>query len=142
MYRIDQPEMSDEGRERAVEVRLQRQSLLTRRLPPAPNVDIVLSEAVLLQPVCDRFVMVGQLRHLTEVADLPNVSVRVLPLAAGPHHGTVAGGFVLLDFPSGNRNTPEPSIVYSESLTGALYLDRAAEYAAYEKVWASLSPMP
>ncbi|GAB3977051.1 helix-turn-helix transcriptional regulator [Plantactinospora veratri] len=139
MYGIDQPEMSDEDRERAVEVRLQRQSLLTRRLPPAPNVEMVLSEAVLLQPVGDRSVMVEQLQHMIEVADLPNVSVRVLPLAAGPHHGTVAGEFVLLDFPSGNRNTPEPPIVYSESLTGALYLDRAAEYAAYEKVWASLS---
>ncbi|AVT29333.1 transcriptional regulator [Plantactinospora sp. BC1] len=139
MYGIDQPEMSDEDRERAVEVRLQRQSLLTRRLPPAPNVEMVLSEAVLLQPVGDRSLMVEQLQHMIEVADLPNVSVRVLPLAAGPHHGTVAGEFVLLDFPSGNRNTPEPPIVYSESLTGALYLDRAAEYAAYEKVWASLS---
>ncbi|MEN3608877.1 helix-turn-helix transcriptional regulator [Plantactinospora sp. ZYX-F-223] len=138
MYRIDQPEMSDEDRERAVEVRLQRQSLLSRRLPPAPLVEIVLAEAVLLQPVGDLFVMVEQLQHLLQVAALPNVCVRVLPLAAGPHHGTVAGEFVLLDFPTGSRNTPEPPIVYSESLTGALYLDREPEYAAYEKVWASI----
>ncbi|MFY1691932.1 helix-turn-helix domain-containing protein [Plantactinospora sp. WMMB782] len=141
MYRTDQPEMDEDGRERAVEARLQRQSLLTRRLPQAPIVEIVLSEAALLRPVCDRQVMIGQLEHLLTVSTLPNVVIRVLPLAAGQHRGALAGSFIILDFPAGNRNTPEPPIVYCESLTGALYLDRPAEYAAYEKVWASLDAL-
>ncbi|MBF9127687.1 helix-turn-helix domain-containing protein [Plantactinospora sp. S1510] len=141
MYRTDQPEMDEDSRERAIGARLQRQSLLTRRLPPAPSVEIVLSEAALLRPVCDRQVMIGQLEHLLAVSALPNVVIRVLPLAAGQHRGSLAGSFIILDFPAGNRNTPEPPIVYCESLTGALYLDRPAEYAAYEKVWASLDAL-
>lgn len=138
IYRIDQPDLSEDERERAVELRLQRQSLLTRRLPRAPQVQVVLCESVLLRPVGHSTTMAEQLRHLLEVNGQSNVSIRVLPLAAGPHHGTVAGEFALLDFPLGNRSTPDPSVIYSESITGALYLDRPCEFAAYEKVWSSL----
>jgi transcriptional regulator with XRE-family HTH domain len=141
IYRLDRPQASDAERERAVEVRLQRQSVLTRRLPAPPRLEVVLSEAVLLRVVADKPTMVEQLRHLLEVTELPNVSIRVLPLAAGPHRGAVAEAFVMLDFPIGNRNTPEPPIVYSESWTGALYLDRPDEVAAYQNIWTSLEKL-
>ncbi|MFG3682644.1 helix-turn-helix domain-containing protein [Micromonospora chalcea] len=129
--------LSMEERERAVEVRMQRQALLTRRLPTPPRLEAVLSEAVLRRPVGSVSVMVEQLSCLLGTADLPNVSVRVVPLAAGPHPGAVAGSFVILDFPAtkGGRAAPEPSVVYSESLTGALYLDKPDELAAYENTW-------
>ncbi|MEO3748554.1 DUF5753 domain-containing protein, partial [Plantactinospora sp. B5E13] len=132
-------EVSYEERERLVELRLQRQSLLTRRLPPAPRLEVVIHEAALLRIVGSRAVMADQLRHLTEVGTLPNISIRVLPLSAGLHYGAVAGTFVMLNFPAGNRSTPEPPIIYCESLTGALYLDRPSELAAYETVWAGLN---
>ncbi|MEH1014530.1 Scr1 family TA system antitoxin-like transcriptional regulator [Micromonospora sp. CPCC 206060] len=32
----------------------------------------------------------------------------------------------------------EPTTVYSESITGALYLDRPAEVTTYERVWRGL----
>ena len=129
--------LSMEERERAVEVRMQRQALLTRRLPTPPRLEAVLSEAVLRRPVSGMSVMVDQLSHLLGTAELPNVSVRVVPLSAGPHPGAVAGSFVILDFPAtkGGRAAPEPSVVYSESLTGALYLDKPDELAAYENTW-------
>jgi transcriptional regulator with XRE-family HTH domain len=134
--------MSDDDRERAVEVRLQRQGVLTRRLPPAPELDVVLSEAVLRRTIGDRKAMVEQLEHLVAVGKLTNVAVRVLPLAAGPHRGAVAGTFYILDFPPGNGRGPiEPSTVYRESLTGALYLDRPEELAAYRDVWTSLDAL-
>ncbi|WP_406045092.1 helix-turn-helix domain-containing protein [Micromonospora sp. NBC_00898] len=137
IYRLDRPKSSEEHRERAVEVRLQRQSLLTRRLPAAPQVKQILSEAVLRRAVGRPEVMTTQLRRLLEVSDLANVSVRVLPLSAGPPPGAVAGSFVILDFPAskGGRAAPEPSVVYSESLTGALYLDKPDELRAYEDAW-------
>ncbi|MFI7433185.1 Scr1 family TA system antitoxin-like transcriptional regulator [Micromonospora haikouensis] len=138
IYRIDQPDMSEDDRERAVELRLQRQALLTRRLPKAPQVQVVLCESVLLRPVESPATMAQQLGQLLQLSTLPHVSLRVLPLAVGPHRGAVGGEFVLLDFPLGNRSTPDPSVVYSESWTGALYLDRPSEFAAYEKAWASL----
>ncbi|MFD6663884.1 helix-turn-helix domain-containing protein [Micromonospora chalcea] len=129
--------LSMEERERAVEVRMQRQALLTRRLPTPPRLEAALSEAVLRRPVGGASVMANQLSHLLETSELPNVSVRVVPLAAGPHPGAVAGSFVILDFPAtkGGRAAPEPSVVYSESLTGALYLDKPDELAAYESTW-------
>ncbi|SBT44565.1 helix-turn-helix domain-containing protein [Micromonospora narathiwatensis] len=135
------PDLPDEERERLVEVRLQRQGLLLRRLPPPPRFDVMLSEAVLLRVVGGPATMAEQLRHLVEVSRLPHVSIRVVPLAAGPHVGAVAGAFVLLDFLPTNRVEPEPSVVYSESLTGALYLDRKEEIAAYERVWVSLDSL-
>ncbi|MBQ1047083.1 helix-turn-helix domain-containing protein [Micromonospora sp. C51] len=135
--------MSDEERERAVEVRLQRQALLTRRLPAAPRLESILSEAVLRRSVGGPAVMGGQLDHLIRLSGLPNVSVRVLPLVAGPQPGAVAGTFMVLDFPptKGGRAAPEPSVVYSESLTGALYLDKPDELAAYERVWRGLDAL-
>ncbi|MCZ7437730.1 helix-turn-helix transcriptional regulator [Micromonospora sp. WMMC241] len=130
--------MSEDERERLVEVRLQRQALLERRLPPAPKFQAVLSEAVLLRTVGTSSTMAEQLRHLLDVGRLPHVSIRVLPLTAGLHFGAVAGPFVMLEFPLRNRVEPDPSVIYSESLTGALYLDRKDEVAVYEEVWASL----
>ncbi|GIJ27425.1 transcriptional regulator [Micromonospora qiuiae] len=133
--------MSADERDRLVEVRLRRQTLLERRLPPAPKFEAVLSEAALIRVVGDPATMAGQLRHLLDLDRLPHVVIRVLPLSAGLHFGAVAGAFVMLDFPLRNRVEPEPSVVYSESLTGALYLDRKDEIAIYEEVWASLTSL-
>jgi transcriptional regulator with XRE-family HTH domain len=133
--------MGDDELEQFIKVRLQRQSLLRRRLPKPPELKSVLAEAVLIRPVSGSAVMAEQLNHLLGLAELPNVSIRVLPLAAGPQYGALAGTFMMLDFPLGNRIEPEPSVVYSESLTGALYLDRPQELAAYENVWSSLDAL-
>ncbi|MEV6368170.1 helix-turn-helix transcriptional regulator [Micromonospora musae] len=143
IYRLDRPQASEEDRERAVEVRLQRQALLTRRLPAAPKVVQVLSEGVLRRSIGGLGAMQAQLDHLFKLSDLPNVTIRVLPLAAGPQPGAVAGSFVILDFPlsKGGRAAPEPSVVYSESLTGALYLDKVDELQAYQKVWNGLEAL-
>ena len=84
--------------------------------------------------------MTDQFRSLLRVGRLPNVSIRVLPLRAGLHRGATAGGsFTILDFPDlGNARGAEPSTVYSDGLTGALYLDKPAEVAAYGNLWASI----
>ncbi|MEU7750424.1 helix-turn-helix transcriptional regulator [Micromonospora sp. NPDC049171] len=130
-----------EERERLVEARLRRQGLLRRRLPRPPRFEVILCEAVLLREVGGAATMAEQLRHLAEASRLPHVSIRVLPLAAGAHDGVLAGSFVLLDFPLGLRVDPDPPVVYQESLTGALYLDRPAEVTAYEQVWAGLDAL-
>ncbi|WP_326560747.1 helix-turn-helix domain-containing protein [Micromonospora sp. NBC_01796] len=140
LFRLDRPTMSDEEQERLAEVRLQRQALLTRRLPKPPRLEVVLSEAVLRRGVGGTAVMAGQLRRLLEIADLPNVLLRVLPFAAGAHAGAVAGTFVILDFPpEKGRAVPEPSVVYSEALTGSLYLDKPDELTAYQDTWNGLA---
>lgn len=135
------PDMAAETREHQIEVRLRRQTLLQRRLPPPPQLDVMLSEAALLRVVGDPTTMAEQLRHLLDMIRLPNVSIRILPLAADLHVGAIAGSFVMLDFPPGHRGEPEPSVVYRELLTGALYLDRKEELAAFERVWSSLNTL-
>ncbi|BCL17353.1 helix-turn-helix domain-containing protein [Micromonospora sagamiensis] len=135
------PELTDDDRDRLVAARLDRQNLLRRRLPPPPRLDVVLSEAVLLRVAGGPATMAAQLRHLREVTALPHVSVRVLPLAAGLPDGAEAGSFTLLEFPFVSRAVPEVPVVYQESVAGALYLDRPAELAAYERVWASLDSL-
>ncbi|WBB79568.1 helix-turn-helix transcriptional regulator [Micromonospora sp. WMMD882] len=142
LFRRKNPHLSAAEREKMVEVRLHRQHVLVRRLPAAPALRVVLSEAVLRRGIPDRLAMVGQLRHLLSVAALPNVSVRVLPFSAGPPLASETGSFVLLDFPRPlGRAATEPTTVYLENITGALYLDRPTEVAAYEHVWRDLETL-
>jgi hypothetical protein len=120
----------------AVAVRLQRQALLTRTAGPA--VEVILDEGVLRRGTGDRFGMREQLALLVNVTTRPHVCVRVVPFLAGPHPAAASGQFTILEFPDTDAPLPEPTTVYCETLTGALYLDRAAEVAAYESAWADL----
>jgi transcriptional regulator with XRE-family HTH domain len=135
LWEANKPGGDPSERDRLVAARSQRQRLLSRQLPPPPHLDIILNEAVLRRPIRDREAMAGQLHHILDVGGQSHVTVRVLPFAAGPHQAMVAGTFVILDFPD-NR---EPTTIYSESLTGALYLDRPAEVDAYNDVWDRLA---
>jgi transcriptional regulator with XRE-family HTH domain len=136
-HRIFSREMSQAERDRAVEVRLGRQAILGRQRPPAPRLDVVLDEAVLRRAAGAGAVMAEQLRHIVAVSRQPNVSVRVLPFTAGRHRAERANGsFTILEFPEqGARRQAEPTIVYSEGLTGALYLEKPHEVEAYAGVW-------
>ncbi|MEU6845131.1 helix-turn-helix transcriptional regulator [Streptomyces sp. NPDC046716] len=113
--------------ERHVALRMQRQALLTRE--DAPRLWMVMDETALLRPVGDAAVMRGQIDRLLEVTDLPNVTLQVAQFSSGPHPGTY-GPFVLFRFA-----VPElPDMVYSEYLTGAVYLDARPEVATHLEV--------
>lgn len=134
------PGITDAEVDQAVALRLERQEkLLARRQPVPPRLDVILDEAVLRRPIKDGEGMRKQLTHLASVAKRnTTVSVRILPSAVGPHRASVAGAFVILDFPAEGARQPEPSTVYSESLTGALYLEVPDEVEAYRGVWTEL----
>lgn len=123
--------------ERRVALRMQRQKILTRREPKAPDLDIILSESALLRGF-DRAVMIDQLSCLNALSELPNVSIRVLPLKAGFHRG-FHGPFVILGFPvETTAREPQPTTIYQEGPTGALYLDKPQEAEVYEAIWTDL----
>jgi transcriptional regulator with XRE-family HTH domain len=124
---------SAEEIERRVSLRLQRQQVLTR--PDAtPRVWAVIDESALRRPLGGRDVMRAQLAHLVEVAELPQVTLQVMPFDRGGH-SAAGGSFSILRFAE-----PElPDIVYIEQLTGALYLDRLEEADHYREVMNSLS---
>jgi DNA-binding XRE family transcriptional regulator len=124
--------------ESGVAVRLERQNLLTRRKPKSPTLDVIIDEGVLRRTISDTLGMQKQLAHLVNVSTQSNVSVRVLPLAAGPHIASSAGSFTILDFPAVGTASPEPTTIYSENLTGALYLDKPREVETYNYIWVEL----
>jgi transcriptional regulator with XRE-family HTH domain len=111
--------------ERRVALRLERQKHLLG--DHAPEFHIVLDEAALHRPYGDREVMRGQLRHLIEVSERPNVRLQVMPFAFGGHSGE-SGAFTLLSFPESDLS----DVVYLEQLTSALYLDKREDVAQYE----------
>ena len=105
-----------------------------RFLDCVDGLDVV---AVRLLGIVARGTVVCRFR-LVDVGEWPHVSIRVLPFSAGMHRATVVGRFVVFDFPADGRREPEPSIVYCESLTGALYLDKEHEAETFKAVWKSI----
>jgi transcriptional regulator with XRE-family HTH domain len=118
------PGATAEETERRVALRLARQELLRR--PAPPEYWVVLDETVLRRPAGSRDVMRGQLAALIDAAEVPAVTIQVIPFAAG-WHPALYGMFWMFRFPDQEM----PDIVYSEGLTGAYYLNKPAETAVY-----------
>ncbi len=124
--------------ERRVALRLERQRHLFAA--DAPEFHIVLDEAALRRPYGDREVMRGQLQHLIDVSERPNVRLQVMPFSFGGHSGE-SGAFTILSFPDADLS----DVVYLEQLTSALYLDKREDVAQYEQALKELqqdSPGP
>ena len=113
--------------ERWVRLRMRRQALLSR--PDPPNVWSVMDEAVLRRPVGGAAVMRAQYRHLIEVAELPHVTLQVIPFARGAHAGE-SGSFTVLRF----EEPDLPDVVYLEQLTNAVYLEQRSDVELYLEV--------
>jgi transcriptional regulator with XRE-family HTH domain len=140
VHRIYDPSRTDEGIGRWVGVRLGRQALLTRTRPAPPTFDVLINEAALRRPMVNRAAMADQLRHITEVARLPNVTIRVLPFQAGTQLVTMTPAFAIMEFAGevGALREPEPPIVSFDTLTGTMFLDKPDDVAAYDRAWAKL----
>ena len=61
---------------------------------------MIIDEGVLRRAIPDTLGMQKQLAHLVNVSTRPNISVRVLPFAAGPHKAASSGQFTILEFPA------------------------------------------
>jgi transcriptional regulator with XRE-family HTH domain len=117
-----------EAIERHVSLRIARQRLLER--PEPPHLWVIMDETVLKRPVSIRGeVMREQLDKLLEFTERDRVTVQVAEFEDGPHPGTYAP-FTLFRF-----DEPElPDMVFTEYLTGALYLDSRKEVSAHLEV--------
>jgi hypothetical protein len=109
--------------ERRVALRMKRQEVLTQS--GAPQLWAVIDEASLWR-IDGRSVIRAQLQHLIEMAELPNITLQVIPIYSGAH-AAVGGPFTILRF-----SEPDlPDIVYLEQLTSALYLDKRSYVRHY-----------
>lgn len=120
-----QAEITEEETTRRVEVRVARQSVLTREDPL--RFSAVLDEAVLRRQVGDPDVMRAQLQHLLELAELPRVTLQVIPFEAGAHPGAL-GPFAVLKF----ADLADPEAVYVENLAGELFIEQPAEVERFQ----------
>jgi transcriptional regulator with XRE-family HTH domain len=120
---LSHPTGSAEQIERQVTQRMKRQEALTE--PGAPNLWAVIDEAALWR-LGGRSAMRDQIRHLIEMAELPNVTLQAVPFYSGGY-AAAGGPFTILRF-----SEPDlPDIVYLEQLTCALYLDRSQDVDHY-----------
>lgn len=119
-----------------VALRMERQRILARFLPAAPQVEVIIEEALLHKRMPE---MPGQIDRLIRVSGSAPVTVRVVPLTRPLDYMATSGSFVILEFPSNGARSAEPTTVYNEGLSGALYIERVEEVRTYAEAWHSLT---
>jgi len=106
-----------------VELRKQRQ----RRFEDGQlTLLVILDESALRRPVAGISAQVDQLRALRAACATPALTLLILPTAAGSVE--VPNTFCILEFAEPDL----PAVVYVETLTDALYLDKSAAVSSYE----------
>lgn len=114
-----------------VEGRMLRQQLLFSERPP--RFEAVVDESVLHRVVGSHAIMGAQLQRLLELAELPSVTLRVIPYSAG---ALPAGNnkFIILRF----AQPTVPDVVYIEGLTRDEYLKEPHEVEVYNTTFRTL----
>ncbi|MEV5750202.1 helix-turn-helix transcriptional regulator [Actinoallomurus sp. NPDC052308] len=124
MVRTSSWEVTEEELERRVDARLKRQERLYGDDPL--ELHALIDEAALRRLGGDPQTMRGQLNRLIEAAELPNVSLRVLPFQAGLYPA-VGNPFVILSFAS----SMDPDVALCENRAGERYFHDADEIAGF-----------
>ncbi|GAA4104062.1 helix-turn-helix domain-containing protein [Nonomuraea soli] len=113
-----EPGATAEQAEEAVAARMTRQSVLHK--PDPPMFWAVLDEWMLYRPVGSAETMRGQMRALRDSAQLPNVTIQVVPRDSPAVPG-LTGAFVIAKVPA------ESDLVYLESAGEGYVTDRPAD---------------
>ncbi|GAA3471170.1 helix-turn-helix domain-containing protein [Nonomuraea roseola] len=114
--------------EERVEVRMKRQQILSKVQPP--RYWVLLDESALHRHVGGVEVMREQLRHLRRQADLPTITVQVVPYTAGAHMGFDAA-FRLLEF---DADAAIRDTVHMETLAGSFFIEKATQLNRFREV--------
>ncbi|MCO5996526.1 helix-turn-helix domain-containing protein [Actinoallomurus rhizosphaericola] len=120
--------------QRRVQARSARRTLLGRTDRIAPTFIAIIDESALRRPIGGPEVMRSQLRALLDAARRPNVSLRVLPYAAGAHPG-LDGPFIILSFPE----QLAPDVAYVETKGGDIYAESAADVRRFRVDFGNIS---
>lgn len=127
VLRLTAETAADEEIDQRVVLRVKRQDMLA--WPDPPHIWAILDEGVVRRPVGGRAVMRAQLGRLAEVADLPHVTLQIVPFSRGGD-AAAGGSFSMLRF----TEPAVPDMVYLEQLTSAVYLDKQEEVDLYARV--------
>ncbi len=131
-------ETDSEAIDQRLKARMRRQEVLTRDRR-ALRLWAIVSEAVLYCEVGSPEILREQMKHLVRLSAQANITIQVLPFAAGAHLA-VHGGFAILSF---EKN--EQPLGYIETLGGELFLESDADILKLTNAWdhlrtLSLSP--
>lgn len=118
------PDADENELNRRVDARMTRQQLLVDQSPP--EYWAVMDEAVLHRVVGGPEVMAEQLTRLLEMAELPHVTIQVVPFRTGAHPG-MEGPFLILGYPE----QADPDVVYVDSTTSGVYLELPEDVRRY-----------
>lgn len=110
-----QPELGNLEVQRWVDARMARKICLLGE--HTPTLHAIVDEGTLHRPIGSPNVMARQLDELLQAADWPNVTLQVLPLAAGAHAG-LDGAFSVLSF-----DAEDPDVGYTWCPGGDVYLE-------------------
>lgn len=124
VLRAGMPHVAAEEIDRLVDLRIERQSLLSR--DDAPLLWVVMDETVLRRPIGGRKVMREQIGALVEATERSNVRLQVMPFASGPHPA-MYGPFHIFRF----QLQEIPDIAYTESLVGGVYFDERDDVSTF-----------
>lgn len=119
--------------ERKVAARLKRQELLAG--DDAVTHHAVISEAA-LHRLKETEYAEAQYRHLIDMAERPNITIVVLPFSKRLHL-SMAGGFILLDFPP----NVSPPVAYYDHATGGQLVHDTEDVKRMSEVYAELTAL-
>jgi transcriptional regulator with XRE-family HTH domain len=119
--------------ERRIALRRMRQQLLTRE--PPLQLSFVIDESALRRRFGSNSAMRGQLLRVTEVSEMPNVDIRILPL--GGEHPATPAAFSYMQFPQ-VHDVPLRDIVSVEHLTGSVDLEDEEQTFRYRVTFEGL----
>jgi transcriptional regulator with XRE-family HTH domain len=128
------PDMTPDEIERTVEFRMRRQAVLMRKNPP--TLHAILDEAAVRRPVGGAATMRKQVLHLIDIGSRPNVTLQMLPFAAGEHAG-MNGQLTCFAF----EDSAIPDVVYVEAALSNNYVERPEEVAQYRRILDSLGDL-
>jgi transcriptional regulator with XRE-family HTH domain len=123
--------------DKRVKVRMIRQEALTRDQPL--ELSAVLDEAILLRRIGDHSMMHAQMLRLAEAAELPNVTLRVLPLSG--ERSLVSGSFGIFRFgpTRGGAEAILHDVAFTEYLRSEFYVEGDADTYMYRLVFQRLA---
>lgn len=124
------PADSDECLRARLKTQVERHQRLLTRTPPQRLI-AVLGAGALTRPVGGPPVLAEQLAYLHDLSRRDHIDIRVLPWDAGAHPALGSGTFTILDF----HHDDDPALVHAETPTGALYLEKPDELAAYRRIF-------
>ncbi len=78
--------------------------------------------------------MVRQLHHLIKMAELPDITIQILPFTVG-YHPTMESSFSLLRFPQ----TPVMDCVFIDVKGGVMYIEKPSNVARYVEDFSRLA---